>query len=735
MARPDRYFDWHQVFLGDQSAPAVVDSRRRSRIALGVFAVLATGVLLRAATTEWTQGDVYRDLAARPAERELPLAAARGRILARDGTVLAHDVEVLALAVHYRWLEEPPQAAWLRSQARGRLPSDQRRNPDLLTAEEAHVKAERTDLHRRLALSCGLTPAEWNARARRIQDRVADISTRVNQARLASYERQRQLRQAAAEAPSESALDSVLRTAVEWLAAPDDEAPPERITVAEELEYHTLAEDVPPEAAAAIKTHPDQFPGVRIEARTRRAYPAGSLAAHTLGHLGNGVGLAGIERQCEAALRGRPGVAIERLDRRGRAVSSREDRAPAAGQDVALTLDPALQKTAESLLDEALARRLQGAKPAANADGGAIVVLDVTTGEILAAASAPRFEPGWFSLGQNEALGRVLKDPSHPLFDRVVQMAIPPGSVFKMVSAAALIENSVVDPEAPFHCQGYLHQPDRQRCALFRRRGVGHGEVTLADALAQSCNVYFFHFVEQLGAGPLTDWAGRFGFGRRTGIDLPGEAAGALSTPADPERLKNRKKPNGDAPNLAIGQGRLTATPLQVVVMMAAVANGGRLVTPHVVGRVGSAGRADASFSYAPPRPISELHPSTLEVIRRGLERGVADPSGTAHGTVHLESVSIAGKTGTAETGGGQADHAWFAGYVPAQKPKVAVVVALEHAGDGSEAAGPVVKRLVRRMEQLGYFGLGSQGEPEKDAAQSVKTPGLAAGKNRPDPL
>jgi penicillin-binding protein 2 len=247
------------------------------------------------------------------------------------------------------------------------------------------------------------------------------------------------------------------------------------------------------------------------------------------------------------------------------------------------------------------------------------------------------------------------------------------------------------------------------RCAIFKRLGIGHGAIDLSEALVQSCNVFFFHAAAELGPAPLVDWARRFGFGRPTNIDLPGEASGAVpnimaSATGAGWRL-------ADTQALAIGQSSLTVTPLQVARFMAALANGGRLVTPHVaegwgLGEAKSSETAstDDELAIPPPQPIAGLTLSTLERLRGSLMRVVADKQGTAHDTVYTESVSIAGKTGTAETGAGRADHAWFAGYAPAESGRVAFAVVLEHAGDGASAAGPVARRLVEQMHELGYF-------------------------------
>jgi penicillin-binding protein 2 len=342
-----------------------------------------------------------------------------------------------------------------------------------------------------------------------------------------------------------------------------------------------------------------------------------------------------------------------------------------------------------------------------------VVVLDVRSGAVLAAASAPRFDLNAMSGADPSRAAAVLSDPGHPLFDRVSRMAIPPGSVFKTVAAAALLESGTIDSKTVFACRGYLKEPDRWRCAIYRHSGVGHGQVTLADALAQSCNVFFFHYADRLPPGFLASWADRFGFGRPTGIDLPGEAGGRVPGAAA-GRPENHAPKVADAKLVAIGQGEFQATPLQVVRMMAAVANGGILVTPHVVNHIGPVsikgtvpflGIADDAFPTPLPQPIPGLSAATLKTIREGLQRVVSDAKGTAHATVATPSVRIAGKTGTAETGPGRREHAWFAGYVPADRPKVALVVVLEHAGNAAETACPVAKRLILRMQDLGYFG------------------------------
>jgi penicillin-binding protein 2 len=304
----------------------------------------------------------------------------------------------------------------------------------------------------------------------------------------------------------------------------------------------------------------------------------------------------------------------------------------------------------------------------------------------------------------------LLTDACRPLFDRTVQMALPPGSVFKVVSAAALLDSGV-SPTTPVNCEGYLHQPEALRCAIFRHLGIGHGPVTMVDALARSCNVYFFHYAEQIGSAPLIDWGQRFGLGQISGIDLPGEVRGSFPVvDSQVGRLPENGVATGSAATksdprqIAIGQGPVTVTPLQIARVFAVIANGGCLVRPHIVQQMGTQSDPNHAVHVQPPEPILGLSEQKLQVIQKGLRQAVANTEGTAHATVDVDEVAIAGKTGTAEVGGHRAEHSWFAGYAPADQPEVAIVVVLEHAGEAATSAGPVVQRLVMQMNELGYF-------------------------------
>jgi penicillin-binding protein 2 len=687
-----------------------------------VFAVGFALVLVRIVALEIWQGAAFRQAAARPLAKSRPLPGIRGQIISRDGRVLACDQRMASLAVHYRYLEDPPSPRWLRAQARARVPSSAPDRAARVADEARWLAAHRADLLEQLAQLCGRPLDELESLSRDVQRRVRAISATVNDAR----------RHPAADPPARllggiSAARALVNLAPPWLFAPADERPPARVVVAEELDYHVVARDVPLEVVAEIESRPEHYPGVRIIEQSCRRYPCGTLVAGVLGHLGTPdldrdnrpgdgrgeaahelVGRAGAERQFEIALRGRDGLLVDFMDHSGRLLKSERRLEPASGADVTLTLHAALQQIAEERLDRTLARLARAAGAARPMGGGAVVVLDVHNGAILAAATAPRFDPNIFSAHDGAAIERVLADRAHPLFDRATKMAIPPGSVFKTVTALALLADREFDPQSTFDCQGYLALPDRQRCQIFRRYGVGHGAVNLSDAVTQSCNVYFFHHAEQLGPSRLADWGARLGFGQATGVDLPGEAAGFLPGPANPG-TPGREWKLADAQALAIGQSTLTATPLQVARLMAAVANGGYLVTPHVAAGARSSDESAAGDSSefdaftAPRRPVPGLGQGALDVVRQSLARVADDPQGTAYAALSDAGIAIAGKTGTAETGERTADHAWFAGYAPADAPRVAFAIALEHQGSADHAA-TLAKEIVQALAALGML-------------------------------
>lgn len=656
-----------------------------------------------------------------------------GRIVSIDGRVLALDVERFDLQAHYRWLEEPPNPRWLKQQALTLLEPVERRNREKVEAAQEKVLARRQQLWDELAQVMKTSSEELQTSCRDVQQRVETIIESVNERAAqkegaSSSDDQDDETQASAEQDQLQKFWTLFKDA---LTRPPRRPRRERIVVREELDYHTLASGIPREIALAISAHPERFPGIHIQVATLREYPQKTLAPHEIGirhridektlksrqqrfpegdpldyKEGDRIGKMGVERTYDRYLRGLRGLKKVVRNRQGEIIRTEIIREPKSGDDVVLTLNTGLQDQVQDLLDESLQELRVGTEeqPAEQTDpaaGGCIVVLDVRTGAIVATASAPRYDLNLLLHPTPEEWQAVLNDPRRPLFPRATQMMLPPGSTFKALTSIALMESGKVDPDEPFICRGYLDRPDRHRDYIYRHYGVGHNELTLTRALRESCNVYFFQAARTMGPEAIHHWADQLGFGKPTGIDIPGERGGHLPDPSPPKSEKKSPWYPGDTLGMAIGQSRLTVTPLQIARLMAVVANDGEMVVPHLAHSVVPSAESSTTtrqmISY-PRRYVSGIHPGTLERVREGLIEVVAHPRGTGYKTVRLKEVTIAGKTGTAENGGGKNDHAWFAGFVPAQRPKYAFAVVIEHGGSGSRVAGPVAQKLVRAM-------------------------------------
>ena len=678
---------------------------------------------------------------------EIP--ARDGRILAADGSVLAGEIEHYELQVHFRLVQEPADASWLRREALKQLSRLERRDKKLVVAEELRVQQRRDELWSRLSLLTEQTAEQLIAARQSVQQRVVQTKQAVIKQRETAHGSERSLTSLASSAGWQRAWDRVRSELTQPPSRPIHSGP-----IAEEEGFHTISPHVTSDTKSEIDAHPERYPGVRVITQRRRTYPQGELAAHVIGtrtplspqeasarrekqsegndrldkqfdgqpseqrddRAGDRVGRSGLELQYDSHLHGQRGERRLVKNRRGEVIQSEVLREPHHGRDLVLTLDADVQRRAEQLLDEALANvtltgttdsesHQDAAREATCPKGGCLVAMDVHTGAILAAAAAPRFDLNLLVAADANGWRDVLADPRKPLFSRATQMALAPGSVFKIITAVAALESGKLNADAPIYCQGYLDRPDQHRCLTYRHSQTGHGEMRLADALCRSCNVYFFTTARRMGPQVLADWAGRFGIGQATGVDLPSESLGRLPSPHETDAGQRRRWHPGDTLGLAIGQSELLVTPMQMARAMAAVANDGQLVTPHFASASGPATLNDGPafrpvFAHPDARPIEGLHSSTLDRVREGLVMVVHDAHGTGFKTVKLKDVTIAGKTGTAETNG--ADHAWFAGYVPAERPRVAFVVVLEHGGSGGKAAGPVARQFVSSLLELG---------------------------------
>lgn len=475
--------------------------------------------------------------------------------------------------------------------------------------------------------------------------------------------------------------------------------------------------------------------------------------------VGDRTGRTGVERSYDRYLRGQRGLERIVSNSAGEIILREVVRQPQPGADIDLAVIEPLQRHAESLLDtatssspikwfpdgtdeshaEAQRAIAETTETAAKPTGGCLVAINIHSGQVLCAAAAPRFDLKLLVDHNEELWAALQRDKRSPMYPRVTSMAVAPGSVFKTLTAIAGLENGTLDPEEPVFCRGYLKTPKRHRCYIYRHYGVGHSDLTLVDALCKSCNVYFYTVGQEMTAGPLVAWSDRLGFGRPTGIDLPFESGGHLPRPNAAQTItlanfeetattaetpinKKTQTPwyDGDTLGLAIGQSRLSVTPLQIARLMAAVATGGEIPTPRVVRAIRAPGASDQPLSetlITPQKERVSLSEKTLKYVRTGLEKVVASRGGTGHRTVFTKEVSIAGKTGTAETGSGR-DHGWFAGYVPAEEPQIAFVAVLEHGGSGGRVAGPLAKSLVEEMLRLGLI-IPASVAPDADSAAS----------------
>jgi penicillin-binding protein 2 len=489
------------------------------------------------------------------------------------------------------------------------------------------------------------------------------------------------------------------------------------------------------------------FPGLTLARSYVRRYPHGSVAAQLLGYDGqisqqqlntlakNGyepgdvIGQTGIESALDLYLRGVPGLARVRVDSLGRPRSPRLlTAAPQPGQTVRLTIDTQLQIAAQNALDDGIQRARTSGQWAA--DGGAIVALSPKDGSILALASSPTYDPSVFSgrvtrrrlAAQGLTPGTALAR-NYPAVDRALDATYPPGSAFKPLTAIAALQEHLIEPYKFYPCTGTYVSPADNSHRIWHNwdRFVFQG-MDLPTAIAQSCDTYFYRAANKIyllpkdRGQPIQRWARRFGFGRTTGSDLTPQAPGLVPTIGWKHRAFTRKtdptnwqidrlwKP-GDSLNLAIGQGDLLVTPLQMARFYGAIANGGNLVTPHILMDVENPNGTLVPTTAPPaPKPIRGLDSANLAVVQQGLLMGTHDPYGTSYGVFGNFPVPIAGKTGTAEKAvrlpgyTGKQDQSWWCGYGPANDAKIVVCAVIENGGEGGAAAAPAAERVFAKF-------------------------------------
>jgi len=486
------------------------------------------------------------------------------------------------------------------------------------------------------------------------------------------------------------------------------------------------------------------FPGLTLARSYIRRYPHGSVAAQLLGYdgqisqqqlktlAGHGyepgdvIGQTGIESALDMYLRGVPGLARVRVDSLGRPRSRRLlTAAPQPGQTVRLTIDTQLQIAAQNALDDGIQRAINSGQWAA--DGGAIVALNPKDGSILALASSPSYDPSVYSgrvtrreLAAQGLTPKTALDRNYPALNRGLDGTYPPGSAFKPLTAIAALQEHLIKPYSFYQCTGSYVAPEDTGHHVFHNwdRFVNQG-MDLPTAIAQSCDTYFyqvgnkFYLLPKDRGQPIQRWARRFGFGQTSGSDLTPQAPGLVPTIGWKHRtftdpIDRLWKP-GDSIQLAIGQGDLTVTPLQMARFYAAIANGGKLVTPHILMDVENPNGTIVPTTAPPaPRPIPGLDPANLKVVQQGLFEATHDPFGTSYGVFANFPQPIAGKTGTAQKFvhlpgfTGLRDQSWWCGYGPANDPttppQIVVCAVIENGGEGGKAAAPAAERVFAKF-------------------------------------
>jgi penicillin-binding protein 2 len=479
------------------------------------------------------------------------------------------------------------------------------------------------------------------------------------------------------------------------------------------------------EDVARVEVNALDLPGVMIEEGQSRVYPHGETFAHVLGYVaavsetetdgdpllqlpGFRIGKAGIEKSYDGLLRGIGGTSQLEVNAAGRVVRELDRKDGEPGSDLTLAIDLDLQQLA--------AQRL-------GSESGAVVVVDVDSGEILAMVSTPPFDPSAFNRGlTTEEWKGLTSDPKSPLTNKAIAGLYAPGSTFKPVVALAALERGAINPSTSIFCSGALSFGNMQFHCW--RRG-GHGSLSLREALTQSCDCFFYEAARRVGVDQIARMGHRLGLGAPLGVDLPHERGGLLPTRDWKAATFGTQWSMGETIITGIGQGYVLSTPLQLAVIAARIANGGRAVVPRIVGDANLA----SSVGYRPAPIDLGLQAAHVKVVQDGMYNVVNSARGTAKGAaIRIPGFEMAGKTGTsqvrrisrAERRSGviknehlpweKRDHALFIGYAPVAKPRYAIAVVIEHGGAGSKAAAPVARDILIAAQKLDSLRLAESG-------------------------
>ena len=512
----------------------------------------------------------------------------------------------------------------------------------------------------------------------------------------------------------------------------------------------TIATNVNEEVVAQVSERNADFPGVSITTNAARTYLTGSLAAHVIGYTGkikeeeynekkdtytidDIIGKTGVEYIFEKYLKGKDGSKQVEMSVDGTITGESVSENAIAGSDVVLTIDSSLQQVTETALENCINKIKNGGfSQRYDAQGGAAVVMNVNTGEVLATASYPTFEPQWFVGGISQENWAYLRDDTrHPQLNKATQSTYEPGSTFKMVTAIAGLETGAITTKERINDTGvYKKYNSEWKCWYYTSYHRGHGYQNVTQALQHSCNYFFYETGDRMGIDNLAKYALHFGLGKKTGIELPNEKDGAVASRETYAKLRNNGKIGpGDVLNAAIGQGDNNFTPMQIAKYISSIANGGTVVKPTIIKSILNSDGTEVSreeienytnekVGYQNTDDGITINPESIAVAKEGMRMAASEAGGTAYNIFKGFNQEVAGKTGSAEAGkdknGNDLVNAWFVCFAPYDKPEVAVVVMIENGGHGNYAAE------VARDVLTQYFGMNQSAETVNESMSAT---------------
>lgn len=510
----------------------------------------------------------------------------------------------------------------------------------------------------------------------------------------------------------------------------------------------TIAKDIPREAIAEFSERGDEFPGINITVQPVRIYKEGTLASHILGYASkisdseyqekkdtynqnDIIGKTGIEALFEKYLKGKNGTKQIDMAVDGTITAEVVENEAVAGSNVVLTIDSKLQKIAEQALKDNIEKiRNGGFGKSYDAKGGSCVVMNVKTGEVLAMASYPDYNPQSFANGiSSEEWKSYSENKSYPLINKTIQSAYEPGSIFKMVTAIAGLESGNISLTEKINDTGqYIKYGEKRNCWYYTDYHRGHGYLNVIGAIEKSCNYFFYETADRMGIDTLDKYASYFGLGKKTGIELPSEVSGTLASREYVKSINASWNP-GDTINAAIGQGYNRFTPLQMTKYVSMVANGGNKINVSIVKTIqnpdGTEVSKDEINQFVKEKlGLTEendedinLNKDYINAVKEGMKSVTSGESGTAYVRFKDFNIKVGGKTGSAEAGkdanGNDIVNAWFAAFAPYDDPEIAVVVMVENGGHGNYTAEAV------RNIMAEYFGMNTQNVTEDMKAEA----------------